>query len=183
MLCNCLTYFSQNPQIRNWCIYWWELCSLAVHYFLRVLFLSVYFCFAHQICAHDNFSGKSKQMQAIYTLTKTIQSKIFNYKEFIKTLDTKDILDNMKNLPCNQLHNITIYRSKPWAYCAWRYMYCPKQQIKETVIQRSQIHREPVSINFSNCKTKIKNSLTKFSSDWCNKKRVSVKCFIYIHIR
>ena len=130
-----------------------------------------------------NFLGKSKQMQAIYTLTKTIQSKIFNYKEFIKTLDTKDILDNMKNLPCNQLHNITIYRSKPWAYCAWRYMYCPKQQIKETVIQRSQIHREPVSINFSNCKTKIKNSLTKFSSDWCNKKQVSVKCFIYIHIR
>ena len=30
-------------------------------------------------------------------------------------------------------------------------------------------YREPVSINFSNCKTEIKNSLTKFSSDWCNK--------------
>ena len=29
-------------------------------------------------------------------------------------------------------------------------------------------YREPVSINFSNYKTEIKNSLTKFSSDWCN---------------
>ena len=38
-------------------------------------------------------------------------------------------------------------------------------------------YREPASINFSNCKTEIKNSLTKFSSDWCNKKGVPVKCF------
>ena len=38
-------------------------------------------------------------------------------------------------------------------------------------------YREPVSINFSNCKTEIKNSLIKFSSDWCNKKGVPVKCF------
>ena len=33
-------------------------------------------------------------------LNKTMRSKIFNLKEFIKTLDTKDILDNMNNLPC-----------------------------------------------------------------------------------
>ena len=26
-------------------------------------------------------------------------------------------------------------------------------------------------------KTEIKNSLTKFSSDWCNKRGVPVKCF------
>ena len=38
-------------------------------------------------------------------------------------------------------------------------------------------YREPVSINFSNCKTEIKNSLTKFSFDWCNIKGVPVKCF------
>ena len=38
-------------------------------------------------------------------------------------------------------------------------------------------YREPVSINFSNCKTEIKKSLTKFSSDWCGKKGVPVKCF------
>ena len=55
MLRNCVAYFSQNPQIRNW----WELCSLYVHYFPRV-FLSVYFCFACQICAHAQFFGKFK---------------------------------------------------------------------------------------------------------------------------
>ena len=32
--------------------------------------------------------------------------------------------------------------------------------------------KEPVSINSSNCKNEIKNSLTNFSSIWCNKKGV-----------
>ena len=58
MLCNCLAYFSQNSEIQNWCINWWELSS-AFHYFPPVL-LSVYFCFACQICAHVQFYGKIK---------------------------------------------------------------------------------------------------------------------------
>ena len=44
---------------------------------------------------------KTEQISTVYTLTKTIRSKIFNHKEFIKTLDTKDILDNMNDLPFN----------------------------------------------------------------------------------
>ena len=55
MLRNCLTYFSKNSQIRDWCINWWE----SVHYFPRVL-LSVYFCFASQICTHAQFYEKIK---------------------------------------------------------------------------------------------------------------------------
>ena len=38
-------------------------------------------------------------------------------------------------------------------------------------------YREPISINFLNCKAEIKNSLTRFCFDWCNKKGVPVKCF------
>ena len=45
------------------------------------------------------------------------------------------------------------------------------------LLSKGPKYREPVSINFSNCKTEIKNSLTKFSSDWCNKKGVPIKCF------
>ena len=37
------------------------------------------------------------QNSTVYTLTKTI----LNHKKFIKTLDTKDILDNMNKLPGN----------------------------------------------------------------------------------
>ena len=38
-------------------------------------------------------------------------------------------------------------------------------------------NRKSVSINFSNCQAEIKSSLTKFSSDWCNEKGVSLKSF------
>ena len=46
------------------------------------------------------FNG-TKQILTVHTLTKTIQSKVFNHKQFVRTLDTKNILENMKNLPCN----------------------------------------------------------------------------------
>ena len=39
--------------------------------------------------------------KTVYTWAKTIPSEIFNHKEFIKTLDNKDILDTMNNSPCN----------------------------------------------------------------------------------
>ena len=44
---------------------------------------------------------KTEQISTAYTLTKTIRSKMFNHKDFIKTLDTKDNFDNMSNLHCN----------------------------------------------------------------------------------
>ena len=45
--------------------------------------------------------NKTEQISTVYTLTKVIQSKIFSDREFIKTLDTKNILDNVKNMPGN----------------------------------------------------------------------------------
>ena len=54
--------------------------------------------------------NKTEQNSTVYTLTKTIRSKIFTYKKSIKILVTKGILDNMNNF---YLHSITIYRSKP----------------------------------------------------------------------
>ena len=45
--------------------------------------------------------NKTEQISAVYILTKTIQSKLFNHKGFIRVLDTSAVLDNMNNLPCN----------------------------------------------------------------------------------
>ena len=45
--------------------------------------------------------NKTEQIPTVYTLSKTIRSKMFNHKELIKTLDTNKILDNTINLPCN----------------------------------------------------------------------------------
>ena len=45
--------------------------------------------------------NKTEQISTVYTLTKAIRSKTFNLKEFIRALNTIDILDNMNNLPCS----------------------------------------------------------------------------------
>ena len=119
--------------------------------------------------------NKTGQISAGCTLTKTIRSKIFNHKEFIKTLDTKGILYNMNNLPCN-------FTTSPFTDPNYGHIVTGDIRIIQNskfrkLLCKSPKYRESVSINFSNCKTEIKNSLTKFSSDWCNKKKVPVNCF------
>ena len=119
--------------------------------------------------------NKTEQISTVYTLTKTIRSKIFNHKEFIKTLDTKDILENMNNLPCN-------CTTSPFTDANHGHIVTGDIRIVQNnklrkLLCKGTKYREPVSINFSNFKTEIKNSLTKFSSDLCNRKGVTVKCF------
>ena len=86
-----------------------------------------------------------------------------------------DILDNMNNLPCN-------CTTSPFTDPNHRHIVTGDIRIVQNnklrkLLCKGPKYREPVSINFSNCKTEIKNSLTKFSSDWCNNKGVPVKCF------
>ena len=45
--------------------------------------------------------NKTQQILTVHILIKAIRSKIFHHIKFIKTIDTKDILGNMNNLPCN----------------------------------------------------------------------------------
>ena len=53
--------------------------------------------------------NKTEQISTVYTLTKTIRSKIFNHKEFIKTLDTNNIVGNMRTcLVIAQHHHLQI---------------------------------------------------------------------------
>ena len=93
-----------------------------------------------------------------------MRSKIVNHKEFIKTLDTKDILDSMNNLPCN--YTTSPFTDPNHGYIVSGYIRIVQNNKLRTLLCKGPKYREPVSINFSNCKTEIKNSLTKFSSDW-----------------
>ena len=119
--------------------------------------------------------SKTEQISTVYTLTKTTRSKIFNHKEFIKTLNTKDILDNIKNLPCSRTRS---------SFTDSNHEHIVTVDIR--IVQNNKLrkllctvpkYKDTVSVNFSNCKIEIKNSPAKFYSDWCNKKGVPVKCF------
>ena len=116
---------------------------------------------------------KAEQISTVYTLTETIRCKIFNHKEFIKMLDTKNILDNRYNLPCN-------CKSSPFSDPNHGHILTGETRIVQInklakLLHKGPKFREPVSINFSNCKTQIKKNLSKCSSDWCNKKGAPAK--------
>ena len=118
--------------------------------------------------------NKAEQISTVYTLTKTIRSKIFSHKKIIKTLDISDILGNMNNLPCNC--TTSPFTDPNLGHIVTGDIHIAQNNKLRKLLCKGPKYREPVPINFSNCKTEIKNSLAKFS-DWCNNKGVPVKCF------
>ena len=121
--------------------------------------------------------NKTEQISTVYALTKryNLQSKIFNHKEVIKTLDAKHILDNVNNLPCNC--TTSTFRDPNHGHIATGDIHIVQSNKLTKLLCKGSEYREPVFINFPNCKTGRKKKLKKFSSDWCNKKGVLVKCF------
>ena len=89
--------------------------------------------------------NKTEQISKVYILTKTIQSKIFNHKEFIETLDTKDILDNMSSLSCN-------CTTSPFTDTNHGHIVTGDNKLRKLLCKGPK-YREPVSVNFSNYKT------------------------------
>ena len=93
----------------------------------------------------------------------------------MKALHTKDIFDNMNNVSCN-------CKTSPFTNLNHGHIVTGDTRIvQNNRLRKLQCkgpkYREPVSINFSNCKTEIKISVTKFSSDSCNKKGIRCQMF------
>ena len=96
--------------------------------------------------AQKNLPTQFTKTEQISTLTKTIPSTIFKNTEFIKTLDTQYILDNMNILPCSCT---TLSFADPnHEHIATGDM--PINKLKK-LLCKSPKYSEPVSINYSNC--------------------------------
>ena len=119
--------------------------------------------------------NKTEQISTVYALTTRIRYRIFSHKEFIKTLNTKITLGNMNSLPCNC--TTSPFKDPNHGDIVTGNILNVQNNKLTKLLCKGPKYREPVSINFSNCKTEIKNSLKKVSSDWCNKQEVPVKCF------
>ena len=90
--------------------------------------------------------NKTEQISTVYTLTKTIRSKIFNHKDFIKTLDTNDILDNLNNLPCNCI--TSPFTDPNHGHIATGDISIVQNNKLSKLLRNGPKYREPVSINF-----------------------------------
>ena len=109
-------------------------------------------------------------MSALYTLNKTILSKIFNQEELIKTLDTKDILDNMNNLPYNC--TTSIFTDLSHGHIVTGDINNVQNYKLKKLLCKGPKYRNKFPLNFQTAKLK-KNRVPY----WCNKKGVNVICF------
>ena len=90
--------------------------------------------------------NKTEQISTVYKLTKTIRSKIFNHKEFIKTLDPKDILDNINNLPCNC--TISPFADPNHGHIVTGDIRIVQNNKLRKLLCKGLKYREPVSVSF-----------------------------------
>ena len=104
--------------------------------------------------------SKTEQISIIYTLTKTIQSNMFNQEEFIKALDTKGILDNMNYLFCNC--TTSPFTDPNHGHIVPGDIRIVQNNKLRKLLCKGPKYGEPVSVNFSNSNTVTKNSLIKF---------------------
>ena len=120
--------------------------------------------------------NKTENIATVYTLTKTIRSKIFNHKEFIKNLDTNSILNESNNLPCNCKNSPFVDPNH--GHILTGDLRIVKNNKLRKLLCKGPKYREPNSINWTKCKSEIKNSLVNFSSNWCNKKGIPTTSFL-----
>ena len=92
--------------------------------------------------------NKTEQISTVYTLNKTIRSKIFNHQEFIKTVDTKDILDNIKKLPCNC--TTSPFTDPNHGHIVTGDIHIVQNNKLRKLLCKCPKYRKPVSIYFSN---------------------------------
>ena len=78
-------------------------------------------------------------------------NNVLNYKEFIKALDTK-----------NNNCTASLFTDPNHEHVVTGDMRNVENNKLRQLLCKGPKYREPVSINFSNWETKIKNSLTKF---------------------
>ena len=83
-----------------------------------------------------------------------MKTEIFNKNKkyvCIETLDTKNILDNMNNLPCYSTKSFTDQNP---GHIVTGNIRIVQSKILGKLLCKGPKYREPVSIDFSNCKMK-----------------------------
>ena len=108
------------------------------------------------------FSATKQQVPTVYALTKIIRCKIFNHKTFIKTLETKNILDNLNNLPCSC--TTSPFTDPNHGHIVTEDIHIVQNNKLRKLLCKVIKYRETVSVNFSDCNTEIKNSLIQWIS-------------------
>ena len=111
----------------------------------------------------------------VYTLTNTIRSRIFNYKEFVQSLDVDRFLRDETILPCDCLHS-------PYIDMNHEHILTGDLNIVDNINLRNLIskgpkYREPQHFSYDKAKDNIALGIENCIDAWSTKKDIPVVTF------
>ena len=102
-----------------------------------------------------------------HTLGQTIRSKIFNYKSFVKDLDTVNIINNLDSLPCSCQNSK--YKDQHHGHIITGDLGIVENNKLRKILTYEPKYREPIKIDWTKCIYSIKETLNESISKLSNK--------------
>ena len=119
---------------------------------------------------------KSDKISTIYKLSNTIRSKIYNHKSFLQNLDTAEIIKKQNDLPCDC--NDSPFKDPNHGHIVTGDLRIVQNNKLRKLLCKGPKYREPVPINWEKCRSEIKNGISTFYNNYCNKKGLSNDMFL-----
>ena len=111
----------------------------------------------------------------IYQLTDSIRSKLFNYKDFVQTLNVDAFIEDNNTLPCD-CHNSPFMDSDHNHILTGDLNIISDSKLK-ALITKGPKYREPLPFSFDKAKSEIILGLDTCIDTWCSKTKFSKSLF------
>ena len=104
------------------------------------------------------------------------QLKIFNFNQFVNTLDLDAFLSNPEILPCNS--DGSSYGDKHYKHILAGDLRIIKNNVLRKLFTKRTQFKEDKPINFDKAKSCILTALEEYIQNWCNKNGVNKFFFL-----
>jgi hypothetical protein len=118
----------------------------------------------------------SDSPMVVYTLTKPIRSKIFNYKTFVEDLKVEEFISNPEMFPCN-CHSSKFKNGDHNHIISGDIRIIPNNKLRK-LISKGPKYREALKINWTSAKETILVSLDECIKNWSVKSKLNKSLFL-----
>ena len=123
-----------------------------------------------------NNISKDNLPMITYSLGNIIRHTIFNYKSFIKDIDTNNIVDNIASLPCNC--DNSLYKDQHHGHIVTGDLRIVENNKLRKILTYGPKYREPTKIDWAKCMSCIKSALKECILKLSNKYWLHENTFI-----
>ena len=119
---------------------------------------------------------KNESPMVVYTLTKPIRSKIFNYKTFVEELNVGEVISNPEMFPCNC--QSSKFKNNDHNHVISGDIRIIKNNKLRKLISKGPKYREPLKIEWKSVRDSILISLDECVENWSVKSKINKAEFL-----